>query len=144
MARLNMSGIKVDTLDELIPKYALNKVELDSYDKLCKEENEEIKKQLAELGKNEYTAGEYVAKRNVQYRETLNEDRLLEVLKKHKVPGVIKTKEYIDMDALESYLYHVTEPLDELIADMNSCKSVKEVITLRVTKVKKKKEDDEE
>ena len=143
MARLNLSEIKVDALDELIPKYALNKVELDSYDKLCKEENEEIKKQLAELGKNEYTAGEYVAKRSVQERETLNENRLLEVLKKHNVPGVIKTKEYIDMDALEEYLYK-NSPSNELIADMNSCKSVKEVITLRVTKVKKKKEDDEE
>lgn len=143
MGRLNLSTEEVTmrpaTLDELIPSYAENKIELDNYKKICDGQNAEIKKRLEELGENEYTAGGYVAKRTVSERESMNEERLLEMLKKHNVPGVIKTKEYVDMDALEGYLYN-TELSDEMAADLDSCREVKEVVQLRITKEKKKEE----
>lgn len=143
MGRLNLSTEEVTmrpaTLDELIPSYAENKIELDNYKKICDGQNAEIKKRLEELGENEYTAGGYVAKRTVSERESMNEERLLEMLKKHNVPGVIKTKEYVDMDALEGYLYN-TELSDEMAADLDSCREVKEVVQLRISKEKKKKE----
>lgn len=143
MARLNLSNVTTDevlTLDELIPAYANNKAELDTYKKVCDTQNSEIKKRLEELGENEYSAGGYVAKRSVQKRESINEDRLLEVLVKHGVPEVIKTREYVDMDALEKYLYN-NELSDELSADLDSCRETTEVVQLRLTKEKKKKED---
>ena len=142
MGRLNLSNIETEeilTLDELIPQYAENKADLDDYKKLCEKQNAEIKKYMEELGETEYTAGGYVAKYTVSERETINETRLLEMLKKHKIPGVIKTREYVDMDAFETYLYNV-ELSDELASDLATCREVKEVVQLRISKEKKKKE----
>lgn len=143
MGRLNLSNIETEevlTLDELIPVYAENKADLDKIEKMCKSQNAEIKKHMEDLGEDEHTAGGYTVKYIVSERESINEDRLLEILKKHEIPCVIKTKEYVDMDALESYLYNVVMS-DEMAADMASCREVKEVVQLRISKAKKKKED---
>ena len=140
MARLNLNSDEITTsrtLDELIPMYALNKSELDSYKKICDEENAQIKKQMLDLGTDEYTAGVYTAKRTVSTRESINEDKLMMVLLKHGIKGVIKTKDYVDMDALENYLYN-NEMTSSLAADLESCKTVTEVVTLRVKADKKK------
>ena len=141
MARLNLTEetTLAIPLDDLIPMYAHNKIELDSYTQLCKEENESIKKQMLELGTEVYNAGGYTAKRTVSHRESLNEDKLMVVILKHGIKDVIKTKEYVDMDALENYLYH-NEMTSSLAADLDSCKTKTEVVTLRVTKDKKKGE----
>ena len=142
MGRLNLSEevtMRPATLDELIPMYAQNKAEFDNYKKICEGQNAYIKRQLEELGEDEYTAGGYVVKRTVSTRESKNEERLLEMMKKHKIPGVIKTKEYVDMDALESYLYS-SILFDDVAADLDSCREVKEVVQLRISKEKKKKE----
>lgn len=141
MARLNLDNEVTEfiPLDELIPIYAHNKSELDSYTALCKQENESIKAQMLELGQEKYSAGGYTAKRTVSYRETLNEDRLMAVILKHGIKDVIKTKDYVDMDALETYLYN-NEMTSSLAADLDSCKTKTEVVTLRVSKDKKKGE----
>lgn len=141
MARLNLDNEVTEfiPLEELIPMYAHNKIELDSYTKLCKEENESIKAQMLEQGTDVYNAGGYTAKRTVSHRETLNEDKLMSVILKHNIQGIIKSKDYVDMDALENYLYH-NEMTSSLAADLESCKSKTEVVTLRVTKDKKKGE----
>ena len=138
MARLNLAeGPTLNTpLEELIPMYARNKIELDSYTAICKQENEAIKKQMLELGEDVYSAGGYTAKRTVSQRETLNEDKLMAVILKHGIKDVIRTKDYVDMDALENYLYN-NEMTSALAADLESCKNKTEVVTLRVTKSKK-------
>lgn len=139
MARLNLDAEVTEfiPLDELIPLYVQNKNELDSYTAICKQENESIKAQMLELGKEVHSVGGYTAKRTVSYRETLNEDRLMAVILKHGIKDVIKTKDYVDMDALENYLYH-NMMSDTLATDLESCKSKTEVVTLRITKDKKK------
>jgi hypothetical protein len=148
MGRLNLSDVVNEevlvnenptVLDTLIPSYAANKSEMDSYKKVCESQNAEIKQAMKELGKTEYSAGGYVAKYIVIEKEGLNEDRLMEVLKKHGVTDVIKTKEYVDMDALEKYLYNA-ELSDEMAADMDSCREVSQTVQLRLSKEKKKKE----
>lgn len=153
MARLNLSDLnneevkvnnEVHTLDELIPMYAENKAELDQYKKTCDVQNATIKDTLKEMGIDEYSAGGYTVKRTVVERESMNEDRLIDILKKHKVSDVIKTKEYVDMDALEKYLYN-TEISDDMAGDLDSCREVKQTIQLRLSKAKaKKKENDNE
>ena len=134
MARLNTNAI-VTPLDELVPKYAQDKAELDALKKVCESENNSIKTQMYELGEDVYTAGGYTAKRVVSHREVINEELLIAMLQKHKIEGVIKTKEYVDMDALENYLYN-NEPSAELAADLAKCKSDTEVIQLRISKAK--------
>lgn len=129
-----------ETLDTLIPQYAKDKKELDSYKKLCDTENAKIKQLMLESGEDTHEAEGYVAKRIVVTKETLNEERLLMLAKQHNVP-IIKTKEYIDMDVLESLMYN-GEVSQEFIADLATCRSTTEVIQLRISKAKVKKEDE--
>ena len=96
MSRINLtnepSSTPNESLEELIPRYALNKNELDSYTKICKEENEQIKAALVAIGENEYSAGGYTVKRIVAVKESMNEAKLLEVLRQNGITDAIKTK----------------------------------------------------
>lgn len=137
-------------LDELIPRYAQNKAEMDSYKKICDSENAQIKALMADLDDPVYEAGGYKATYSVQERESMNENVLLEILKHNtgnnsvvlSSPdfGIVKLKEYIDFDALEKAIYD-GKISDDVLLEMNKAKEVKEVVTLRVTKIKKKRED---
>ena len=127
-----------DDLDELIARYALNKNELDSYTKICKNENEQIKAMLVERGEDEHTAGGYTVKRVVAVKESMNEAKLLEVLRQNGINVAIKTREYVDMDALEAYLYN-NLPSEDLARQLESCRTTTETVQLRLSKAKAKK-----
>ena len=127
-----------ELLENLIPQYALNKSELDSYKKLCDAENAQIKEIMLSESIEEATSGGYVAKVVVQNRESMNEEKLLEIAHHHGISEIVKTKEYIDFDALENAIYRGLIN-QEIILEMDSAKEVKEVVTLRISKVKKRK-----
>ena len=133
-----MSG-KLDELATLIPKYALNKLELDGYKKLCDKENAQIKEIMKDLCLPNYVVGEYKASYSVSTRESMNEAMLLEIAHAYGLHGIIKTKEYIDFDALELAIYD-GKISDEILLEMDKAKESKDVVTLRVTKVKEVKE----
>lgn len=128
------------TLDTLIPQYAENKSILDDYKKICDDENKQIKEMMEE---GSYEAGGYKATKSVQIRESMNEDKLLDILQNISGSyenGLIKTKEYVDMDVLESMLYKGL--IDkEVLMEIDKCRESKEVVTLRISKVKEKKND---
>lgn len=128
------------SLDEIIPAYAENKALLDDYKKICDAENKQIKEMMEE---GSYEAGGYKATKSVTVRETMNEDKLLDILKQNYAVnqklGIIKTKEYIDMDALENAIYK-RQVTQEMLMEIDKCRETKEVVTLRVSKVKEKKE----
>ena len=128
-------------LEKLIPVYYDNKQNLDFYKKECDAGNAEIKKIMAEQKIKDYEVDGIVAKYIIQNKESMNEEALLKLLKEKGYTNVIKTKEYVDMDALEDALYHDTIDKDTIVA-MDKCKEVKEVIQLRVSKKKVKKDDD--
>ena len=124
-----------NNLDSLIPRYAENKAMLDDYKKICDEENKKIKELMDE---GSYEANGYKATKSVQVRETMNEDKLLDVLQNISGSyenGLIKTKEYVDMDVLESMLYKGKIPKD-ILMQIDKCRETKEVVTLRISKVK--------
>ena len=60
------------------------------------------------------------------------EEKLIEYLKQFNIPGLIKTKEYVDMDVLEDCIYH--NQIDA--ANLAPFKEDKFTETLRVTKSK--------
>ena len=128
------------TLEELIPQYASNKAEMEDYKKICDKENAQIKEMMLADGLDEKEAGGYIAKRIVQHRETMNEAKLLEIAHQCGIPEIVKTKEYIDFDALESAIYNNRIPQDILL-EMDKAKEVKEVVTLKVSKIKKKEKE---
>ena len=137
-------GDKLKLLDELVPQYALNKKELDSYKKLCEEENKSIKSIMQDLALQHYSAGGYKITKTVQHRDRLNENILLSLftsvpalVKVAEDCNLVKTRQYIDMDALEKAIYDDKFTIDELL-ELNAAKESKEVVTLRVSKVKEK------
>lgn len=131
---------KMQRLDDLIEQYAINKSELASYEKLCKEENAQIKDIMVEASLSDYTAKNWKISYVVQKRETMNEARLLEIAHLYGIPEIVKTKEYIDFDALENAIYNNLIPQD-VILEMDKAKEIKEVVTLRLAKVKKEARD---
>lgn len=126
------------SLDTLIPQYAENKSMLDDYKKICDDENKQIKELMEE---GSYEAGGWKATKTISTRETMNEEKLLDVAKKNSyyLSDIIKTKEYIDMDKLESLLYkgNISK---EVLMEIDKCRESKEVITLRISRVKEKKD----
>ena len=140
--------MKLNDLDKLIPQYAANKSELDGYKKICDKENAQIKEIMKSFVVTNYEAGDYKANYSVSKRETMNEDILISLFT--SVPGfvsvsenygIVKNKPYIDFDALEKAIYDDKLTQDQLM-ELNKAKETKEVVTLRVTKVKKKEDED--
>lgn len=133
-----MARRKVETsLDTLIPQYAENKSMLDDYKKICDDENKKIKELMEE---GSYEAGGYKATKSVTTRDSMNENKLLDVLSKagFKDTPIIKTKEYVDMDELESAIYKGLIEKD-ILMEIDKCRESKEVVTLRISKIKEKK-----
>ncbi len=119
----------------LIPQYVANKTELDGYKKICEEENSKIKDLMLNLNLDETQSGNYIAKRVVQKRENFNEDMLLMIAHHYGIPEIVKTKEYIDFDALENAIY-TGNISKEILTEINKAREVKEVVTLRIARVK--------
>lgn len=133
-----MARKRINNLDTLIPAYAKNKAMLDDYKKICDDENKQIKELMDE---GSYETNGWKATKSIQHRETMNEDKLLDLLRKagFSQSSIIKTKEYVDMDELESAIYKGLIEKDILL-EIDKCRESKEVITLKVTKIKEKKE----
>ena len=126
---------KLGSLEALIPQYAKNKFELDSYKKICDKENAEIKSLMLNNDMQEASAGGYTAKLIIQHRDSMNEDKLLEIAHNFGISEIVKTKEYIDFDALENAIYNNLIS-QEVLLEMDKAKETKEVVTLKIGKTK--------
>lgn len=135
---------KIALLEALIPKFAENKSQLDKYEKLCEADKTEIKQTMADYALQRYETDNYTATRSVSERESFNEAMLLDIVRAFDTPelGLIKTKEYVDFDALEAAIYNDRLGKDNLL-DIQKAKETKIVVTLRVSKKRKKKESKE-
>ena len=121
-----------EQLIELIPKYAMNKNEMDSYKKLVDKDNLQIKDLMKQASLNEFIVSDLRAARTVAYRKDINEEAMIEKIKALGIKGIVKKREYIDTDALENAMYH-GKVNPEKLAD---CIETKEVVTLKITRVK--------
>ena len=136
-------------LEDLIVQYAENKYQLDALKSVCDTDNKLIKAQMAKQNLTDKTAGGYIAKRVIQTRESFNEDKLLAIFKSACADGritketrsaIIETKEYINFDALENAIYQ-GDITKDILLELDSAKEIKTVETLRISKIKKGKED---
>ena len=115
-------------LDDLIPLYYEHNELVKKHKKVADEANKKIKKIMAEQGITEFATHGLVAKISVSERVDLMEDVLIEKIKELGIKGIIKTREYIDMDALETALYNrLISP-----AVLAQAQIKKEVVTLRI------------
>lgn len=122
-----------ETLEALILHYYTNKIEADSYKKIVDKDNAQIKDIMLELGMTRIiTEDGLQAVCSVAEKETFIEDALIQKIKSLGVKGIIKRKEYVDMEALENAIYHGHLNAAELA----SCQEKKSVVTLRVGRAK--------
>lgn len=131
------------TLKELIPSYGEHKSEFDILDKQVKEENAQIKKLILESGEMKHEVDGWKASVSVSKRENFNEDKLIKILTTNDKfievrAEIVKTKPYVDFDALEEAIYRGDIDKDMLV-ELDTAKESKEVVTLRISKVKEKK-----
>lgn len=132
-------------LEELVPAYAKAKGTADEYKKIADEQNKKIKSELKAIKDDSQTleiAG-FTVNFQKQERTSMNEEKVLESFGKCKKiqfakdMGIIKTKEYIDYDALENAIYN-GRLSDKLLAMLKDCEEVKIVEVLKVTQKKEK------
>lgn len=130
-------------LDELIPLFAEHKEQAGELKKLCDTENAQIKDEMASSGLKKYSAGGYVANYIEANKITINEDKLLALLKSKlskkqlKDLKIIKTVEQVDENALENAIYNKLIP-EALVQEMDSCQEHSTTVSLRITKAKEK------
>lgn len=127
------------------PKLDINKI-IDSY-KESKDKENALKKANTEMGNsiksyfqtaglNRVDTDKYTATVTTSTSESLNEELAIEIIKENlggaMLNTVIKTKEYIDEDALEKLVYNS----DFDITKLAKAKITKTTSTLRVVKKK--------
>lgn len=133
----------VTKLDTLVRTYGAK----DQQIKLLKKENDNTKERIKSLMEFHnivsWTAGSFKVSRVESTTETLNEAKVLDVLEENKdlavQLGIIKTKEYVDFEALESAIYQGTIPT-EIVQGLDTCRESKTTVALRCTEVKKKED----
>ena len=140
--RTKESSIMVE-LKELVDSYAQHNEDYNALKKIVDKEGKEIKERFALEDISEMQGDGFKVSVSIRTTETLLEDKLLVLLKNSDIDpdvltNVVKTKEYIDMDALESAIYKgdITE---NIVATFDVCREVKETQVLKVTRDKKKK-----
>ena len=122
-------------LAEKIDIYKSYKDSENKFKKLGSKLNDEIKSTMNSMGVDEFSSDSYVATVKYSRKETLDEEKAIDVLKKtlseEQLETVIKTKEYIDDDCLEKLVYNG----DFDISLLERCKVLgNEVATLRIKK----------
>lgn len=136
--KMSLEQKEIDNLSQLVRQYAEDKSVLDKYKKRCDTGNGTIKKIMAQAGFSEFVSGEYVAHYTIQNRESMDEEMLLNII--DNTPGltqlrseIVKTREYVDFDALENIIYAGKIP-NSVLQEMNKAKQTKEIEVLRITK----------
>jgi hypothetical protein len=129
-----------EPISDLIKRYVDNDSQIKELKKICDKDKESLKIQLARMDVNKVTSNGYTVQRIVSEKETLDEEKLLPIIKHYwssthgsmECP-YIKTREYIDMEALENAIYQ-KELTPSVLADMDKCREVTTVVTLRCKK----------
>ena len=121
-------------LNELIQHYHVNKLEAESYKKIADKDNAQIKEIMVKEKLTEFVTTDGIkATCSVTHKQKFDEDCLISIIKGLGVEGIIKQKEYVDMDALENAIYNG----QVCAADLVSAQESTEVITLRTSTAKK-------
>lgn len=132
----NEPGIVKDSLKDVCSSYIHNKAEADKYSKLAKSDNESIKEQMTKLKITSCDTDDGTVKMTEEVRKSFREDDLIKYLKDNGVAdGIVKMKECVDFDALESAIYHETLS-KEVVSGMSSCEDKTVIVKLRISKKK--------
>lgn len=133
-----MKNKNLDLLTATIDHYGDNKAEFDAYKKLCDSDNKVIKEIMGEAKLDQYSTANYIAKLTAVDKSYFDESKLIGTIHSFNIPdslGIIKTREYIDEDALESAIYN-GEISKEVMDEIANCKIEKTEYRLNIKKKK--------
>ena len=135
-----MSSRMDDKLKRVINQYFEEDSKKKVLEKELKNKNAFIKSTLAEMGEDLYETDKCKATITYQNRVNMDEEKVIEIIKENipsaKRKGVIKTKEHVDYEVLESLIYNGVIAAEKL----EPAQSVNVITTLKVTALKKKEE----
>jgi hypothetical protein len=119
-------------LKALVDKYVKLKTQENQISKQTKELNNSIKKTMLDLKLTELEGNEGAVTLTKREKPEFDEVKVIEFLKENNIQrGIVKKKEYIDYDALESALYR--EKFDkDIVEQMDSYKIVKVTNVLNI------------
>lgn len=130
-------------LEKIIDQYQVDNTKKQELEKELKSKNSFIKAKLADLGEDLYETSRSKATITYQNRVSMDDEKCIEILRENCKPkdlkAVIKTKEYVDYEALESLIYNGVIAAEKLEPAQN----VKVVTTLTVKPLKKKEEEND-
>jgi phage host-nuclease inhibitor protein Gam len=96
-------------LDEAAKKYYETNTQNKSLEATKGVYNKMLKELFEEYGLKKYVASDGTkVSITTTNKPVFNEEKLLEYIKSTGVEGIVKTKEYVDMEALENAIYHGT------------------------------------
>lgn len=124
---------KVVDLSILIDSYKDSKDNENNFKKLSKDLGDQIKSEFESRKIDKFASDKYVATVSITQKESINQDRAIIILKDNlsndQLDQVIKTKEYIDEDALEKLIYNGEVQADLLVSAIEKGKPT---TTLRI------------
>ncbi|MBP5710530.1 MAG: hypothetical protein J6W84_06095 [Bacteroidales bacterium] len=128
--------MQTNKLTMLVDAFAEVKSRFEAAKKDVDDRGKEIKQIMQDENLDSFDTGSYTAKFTLQRRETMDEGKVIAILQKRGFDGkIVKLKPYVDMDALESAIYHDELP-KEVQDELSACVIVKEIPTLKVVKNK--------
>lgn len=137
-----MNKIEEDNLIKTINNLAKEKEEKNKLEKSIKNASEFIKQKFEELEINNYATDSFEAYLRYTEKVDISEDMVIEILKENckeeDLKNIIKTKEYIDFDALETFIYNGGIQAEKL----EQAQSTKTIVSL-CTKIVKKEQENE-
>lgn len=123
-----------EKLANLVKDYIFNKDREKEFKDAASAENTEIKAIMNEFKLSIFETDVGSVSLSERTTEDFIEDKLIEFLKtRNLATDIVKTKEYVDFDALESAIYHEKITGDNL-KDMAECKEIKTTQVLRIKK----------
>lgn len=138
------------TLDELVDSFSRHDREIKAIKKVYEEEKGQLKQYFAKTDDSEYSYGGYTVKYSTYETEKVNEEIMLGILKEYwnstgstESCPFIKTKEYVDTDELERWLYAEKIPQD-IVIDLNKAITTTTVEKITCTKTKSKNDNKED
>lgn len=137
-----MNKVVEANLKKTIDNLAEEKAQKTKLENSIKSKGDFIKSKFKELEIDEYYGDNYRAYLQYSNKINMDEDKVIEILKenckKADLKNVIKTKEYVDFEALENLIYNGGIEAQKL----EPAQSVKTTVSLWTKVIKKEKEDE--
>lgn len=121
--------MKKVSLTRMINQYGLFTKDLAQLKKESDALNKQIKAEMLEQNILDAETDLWKVKYQIRKSESLDEEKVIEILKKNNIKGIVKRKEYVDESRLENAIY-AGKLSAEILGEIMKCKVVKETVAL--------------